>query len=112
MKSSEIVKALAALAQESRLTVFRVLVKRGPEGYTPGELSEQLGIAGPTLSFHLKELQIAKLVEARREGRCIYYRASFEQMRLLISFLTEECCSLATAVCRPAKTTARIQRIR
>ena len=69
MKNNEIIASLAALAQESRLALFRLLVKRGPEGYTPTHLTEKLGVPGPTLSFHLKELQRAGLIEARREGR-------------------------------------------
>jgi ArsR family transcriptional regulator, arsenate/arsenite/antimonite-responsive transcriptional repressor len=99
MKSIEAVKALGALAQESRLAVFRVLVKRGPEGFTPSVLAEKLGIAAPTLSFHLKELQNAGLVSARREGRFLYYRTCFDRMRGLVGFLTDECCSQADEAC-------------
>lgn len=99
MKHNDAVQALGALAQESRLTVFRMLVKRGPEGFNPGELSERLEIPAPTLSFHLKELQRAGLVLARREGRFLYYSANFEQMRELLGFLTENCCSLSDAAC-------------
>lgn len=79
MKSSEVLEALSALAQESRLSLFRMLVKRGPEGYTPTQLGEKLNVPGPTLSFHLKELQRAKLIEARREGRFLYYSPNFPQ---------------------------------
>lgn len=92
----EVVPVLAALAHESRLNMFRLLVKRGLEGYTPGELSEKLSIPAPTLSFHLKELQRASLVASRREGRFIYYSADFEQMQSVIAFLTDKCCSLGT----------------
>jgi ArsR family transcriptional regulator, arsenate/arsenite/antimonite-responsive transcriptional repressor len=99
MKSIEAVKALGALAQESRLAVFRVLVKRGPEGFTPSVLAEKLGIAAPTLSFHLKELQNAGLVSARREGRFLYYSTCFDRMRGLVGFLTDECCSQADEMC-------------
>jgi DNA-binding transcriptional ArsR family regulator len=95
MKSSEIVESLAALAQESRLAVFRLLVKRGPEGYTPTQLSEKLDVPGPTLSFHLKELQRANLIGARREGRFLYYSPNFPRMGQLLEFLTENCCVLA-----------------
>ncbi len=95
IKSWEVVESLAALAQESRLTVFRLLVKRGPEGYTPGQLGEKLDVPGPTLSFHLKELQSANLIEARREGRFLYYSPNFSRMNQLLSFLTENCCVLA-----------------
>lgn len=97
MKSIEVVSALAALAHDSRLSVFRLLVKRGFEGHTPGELAERLSIPAPTLSFHLKELQRASLVSARREGRFIYYSADFEQMQAVIAFLTDKCCSLSSS---------------
>jgi ArsR family transcriptional regulator, arsenate/arsenite/antimonite-responsive transcriptional repressor len=99
MKLTEVVTSLAALAQESRLAIFRALVKRGPEGLSPGVLSERLGISATTLSFHLKELQHAQLVAARREGRFLYYSAQFERMRDLVGFLTDECCSEADAAC-------------
>jgi ArsR family transcriptional regulator, arsenate/arsenite/antimonite-responsive transcriptional repressor len=100
MNQRDSVTALAALAQESRLAVFRLLVQRGPDGYSAGEISEQLAIPGPTLSFHLKELATAGLVAARRDGRFIYYSPSFERMRELVGFLTDNCCSLA-ARCAP-----------
>jgi DNA-binding transcriptional ArsR family regulator len=102
MKSNEVVEALAALAQESRLALFRILVKRGPEGYTPTQLSEKLDVPGPTLSFHLKELQRANLIEARREGRFLYYSPNFRRMNQLLGFLTENCCVLADQDCGPA----------
>lgn len=111
MKASEAVDALGALAQESRLAVYRALVKRGPEGYTPGELAEKLQLPSPTLSFHLKELQRTGLVSSQREGRFLYYGANFTQMNQLIEFLTAHCCSLSagscdTSVCVPAKSIA------
>ena len=106
MKSIEAVESLAALAQESRLALFRLLVKRGPEGYTPTQLSEKLGVPGPTLSFHLKELQRANLIEARREGRFLYYSPNFPRMNQLLEFLTENCCVLADKDCGPACGTA------
>lgn len=102
MKSEDAVVALGALAQESRLAVFRLLVKRGPEGYTPGDLVEKLKLPAPTLSFHLRELQRAGLIAARREGRFLYYRANFQRMRGLIGFLTEKCCSLSETECDSA----------
>jgi len=111
MKLSETVKALGALAQESRLAVFRLLVKRGPKGYTPGELAEKLTVPGPTLSFHLRELQHAGLVICKREGRFLYYSANFETMHDLVGFLTENCCSLSDescdVQCRPVKQKSR-----
>ena len=93
------VKSLAALAQESRLAVFRLLVKRGPEGFTPSALSEKLDIPAPTLSFHLKELQNAGLLVVRREGRFLYYSAHFERMKGLVGFLSDECCIQADEAC-------------
>jgi ArsR family transcriptional regulator len=103
MKSTNVVGALGALAQESRLAVYRLLVKRGPTGYTPGELGEALKIQAPTLSFHLKALTGAGLVAARRDGRFLYYSANFEHMRQLVEFLTENCCSLSGASCDAAR---------
>ena len=102
MKSKDVVAALAALAHESRLDVYRLLVRRGPEGYTPGDLIHRLHIPAPTLSFHLKELQGAQLVEVRRDGRFLYYRANFPRMTQLLGFLTDNCCSLGSAGCAPA----------
>lgn len=101
MNTKQTVTALAALAQESRLDVFRLLVKRGPDGFSPGDLSDKLGIPGPTLSFHLKELLHAGLVEARKEGRFIYYSPNFERVNGLVGYLTENCCSLSSADCGP-----------
>jgi ArsR family transcriptional regulator len=99
MKSTEVVKSLAALAQESRLAIFRMLVKRGPEGFPPSTISQKLDIPSPTLSFHLKELQNAGLLETRRDGRFLYYTARFDRMNGLVGFLTDECCSQADEAC-------------
>ena len=86
------VKALAALAQAQRLRAFRALVVAGPEGLTPGVMAEQLKIAPSALSFHLKELLNAGLVSSEARGRNLIYRASFERMNALLSYLTEHCC--------------------
>src|SRR5665213_2885587 len=86
MKSTDAVRALAALAQESRLAVFRLLVKRGPEGYTPSVIAEKLGVAATTLSFHLKELQNAGLLAVRRDGRFLFYSTCFDRMKGLVGF--------------------------
>jgi ArsR family transcriptional regulator len=99
VKSLEAINALSALASDPRLTVFRLLVKRGPEGYTPSELIERLEVPAPTLSFHLKGLMHAGLVVSRREGRNLYYSPNFERMNALVGFLTENCCSLADEAC-------------
>jgi ArsR family transcriptional regulator, arsenate/arsenite/antimonite-responsive transcriptional repressor len=104
MKADDAILALGALAQGSRLATFRLLVKRGPQGYTPGELTQKLGVPGPTMSFHLRELVRAGLVESRREGRFLYYSAAFERMRSLIDFLTDKCCSLSDVECDSACT--------
>jgi ArsR family transcriptional regulator len=104
MDNKDVVGALAALAQDSRLAVYRLLVKRGPAGLVVGEIGEKLGIPGPTLSFHLKELAQAGLLTARKESRFVYYAANFERMNALIAYLTENCCGLDTAcgpVCSP-----------
>ena len=100
MNERDTVTALAALAQGSRLAVYRLLVQRGPDGYPAGEISARLAIPGPTLSFHLKELAAAGLVAARKEGRFVYYSPNFERMRALVGYLTDNCCSLA-ATCTP-----------
>lgn len=92
MKGQDVVDALGALAQESRLAVYRLLVRRGPEGLAVGEIGDALRIPGPTLSFHLKELAQAGLVTPRKEGRFVYYAANFGRMNLLLAYLTENCC--------------------
>lgn len=99
MKALEAIEALRALASESRLAVFRLLVKRGPKGFTPSDLVERLEVPAPTLSFHLKELARAGLVTSRREGRNLYYGPNVERMNALVGFLTENCCSLADEAC-------------
>lgn len=90
--SSEIVNALAALAQETRLAVFRLLVEHAVDGLTPGAISLRLKLAPATLSFHLKELSAAGLLSVRRDGRFIWYRADVSAMNRLIGYLTENCC--------------------
>jgi len=109
MKSKDVIESLAALAQESRLAIFRMLVKRGPEGYTPTQLGERLNVSSPTLSFHLKELQRAGLVDVRRDGRFLYYRPNFAHMNQLIGFLTENCCVLADQGCSPQCASAEVK---
>lgn len=99
MKTKEAIGSLSALASESRLSVFRLLIKRGPEGYTPSELSARLDIPAPTLSFHLRELAHAELVTSRREGRNLFYSPNLIRMNALIGYLTDNCCSLASGAC-------------
>lgn len=92
METQEAVVALAALAQETRLSIFRLLVRVGPEGVPVGQIGQELKVAPATLSFHLKELYHARLISSRQEGRFIYYTANFESMTALLTFLTENCC--------------------
>ena len=99
MKLETAVNSLAALAQQSRLELFRLLVKRGPEGYMPNEIAEKLDIPGSTLSFHLKELVNAGLIKARKESRFIYYSPDFAAVNQLMDFMTEHCCSLSENDC-------------
>lgn len=92
MNEKAAVAALAALAQEARLRVFRALVGAGPEGMTPSALSATLDIPGSTLSFHLKELVHADLVSVEREGRNLHYRPALGRMDELLAYLTAHCC--------------------
>ena len=92
MNEAAAVAALAALAQEARLRVFRALVGAGPDGMTPSALSAMLDIPASTLSFHLKELVHADLVSAEREGRNLHYRPALERMNDLLAYLTAHCC--------------------
>jgi len=92
MKTNQAVTALAALAQDTRLAVYRLLVQQGPSGLAAGEIAGQLGIAPATLSFHLKELAHAGLVTSRQDGRFVFYAARFDAMNELVAFLTENCC--------------------
>ena len=92
MQIRQAVAALSALAQETRLATYRLLVEAGPEGVAAGQIADALSVAPPALSFHLKELSYAKLVSSRQEGRFIYYTADFEQMAALMTFLTQNCC--------------------
>jgi ArsR family transcriptional regulator, arsenate/arsenite/antimonite-responsive transcriptional repressor len=92
MKIDTAVTRLAALAQASRLSVFRLLVQKGPDGMPAGEIAERLGVAPNTLSFHLKELSNAGLLKSRQEGRFIYYAPDFKAMNGLLEYLTENCC--------------------
>lgn len=92
MKTSETIRVLAALAQESRLDVFRYLIRQGIVGAPAGRIAADLGVHAATLSFHLNALKQAQLVEARRESRSIVYTANFSRVNRLIGFLTENCC--------------------
>lgn len=103
MKIGSAVEALAALAQESRLSIFRLLVQAGKEGVAAGGLGEALGIPPATLSFHLKTLAHAGLIKSRTEGRFVIYSANFTGMDKLIAYLTEHCCAGDATQCAPVK---------
>lgn len=97
------VPTLAALAQSSRLAVFRWLVELGPEGACPGDIADKLDIPAATLSFHLKSLQHAGLISAEKHGRSIRYRANFVAMQSLVDFLTANCCGGDPGKCAPSR---------
>ena len=114
MKKSTAAAALGALAQETRLDIFRLLVQKGPEGLPAGEMGERLGQPSPTLSFHLNQLRFAGLVSSRRASRSIIYSANFKAMNDLLAYLTENCCGgrpeiCAPDACAPAAAVVRIQ---
>jgi ArsR family transcriptional regulator, arsenate/arsenite/antimonite-responsive transcriptional repressor len=92
MESNDAVVVLGALAQASRLEVYRVLVQAGPEGLPASDIAERLGIPANTLSFHLKNLSHAGLVQSRQDGRFVFYSTNYDQMNALLAFLTENCC--------------------
>jgi ArsR family transcriptional regulator, arsenate/arsenite/antimonite-responsive transcriptional repressor len=111
MKKTEVVEALAALAQEHRLDVFRLLVQAGREGMAAGQVAEMLKLAPNTLTFHFDRLRHAGLVTVRREGRSMIYAARYEAMNGLLAFLTENCCAGVGTDCvappRKSRTTIR-----
>lgn len=101
METTDAIAALSALAQETRLSVFRLLVEQGSTGLAAGEIAERIGIAPAALSFHLKELAHARLVKSRQEGRYVFYSADFAAMNRLLAFLTENCCAADGGHCGP-----------
>jgi ArsR family transcriptional regulator, arsenate/arsenite/antimonite-responsive transcriptional repressor len=104
MKPAQAVKALSALAQSTRLAIFRLLVERGPGGMAAGQVAEKLKVSPATLSFHFRTLSHAGLIESRQEGRFIYYAANFTVMNSMVAYLTENCCGGDQAACAaPAK---------
>ncbi|TCS71734.1 ArsR family transcriptional regulator [Sulfuritortus calidifontis] len=108
MEIKQTVQRLAALAQENRLAIFRLLVQAGEDGLAAGRIAETLNLAPATLSFHLKELAHAGLVQSRQEGRFIYYSADYAAMNALIATLTENCCggTPCLPVCNPEQVRA------
>ena len=114
METIEVIDALSALAQESRLRIFRLLVEAGPEGLAAGRIGEALELPAATLSFHLAHLTRARLARSRQEGRFIYYSADFDNMTALVGYLTDNCCGMtacAPSSCRPAAKTAAAARV-
>ncbi len=113
MEIKNIIGALSALAQETRLAIFRLLVETGPQGLPVGQIAERLQLANATLSFHLKELTNAKLTVAAPNGRSIIYSANFATMSSVVDYLTENCCAGATCdslvACGPKKTTRAVK---
>jgi ArsR family transcriptional regulator, arsenate/arsenite/antimonite-responsive transcriptional repressor len=108
MEKPDAVAALAALAQDNRLDVFRLLVQAGPEGLAAGQVATALDLAPNTLTFHFDRLRTARLVTVRRDGRSMIYTARFDTMNALLGYLTENCCqgapeSCAPAACRPTR---------
>ena len=101
MEKINAVAALAALAQDSRLDVFRLLVQAGPEGMPAGEIANALDLAPNTLTFHFDRLRAAGLVTVRRDGRSMIYAARFETMNALLGYLTENCCASSSRDCAP-----------
>lgn len=118
METVQVLKGLAALSQETRLAIFRLLVQAGSKGRFVGDIAEKLGLANATLSFHLKELANAGLIEPRQNGRFIHYSANYARMNELLGYLTENCCAGDAAACaaecaparRPKSTNARPRR--
>ena len=112
MEKTDVITALAALAQDNRLDVFRLLVQAGPEGMPAGAVADALDLAPNTLTFHFDRLRTARLVTVRREGRSMIYAAQFDTMNALLGFLTDNCCggvSCAPAVaCKPARKHAKV----
>ncbi len=107
MKTGDAIKVLSALAQESRLAIFRLLIEQGPEGLPVGVIGERLGLASATLSFHLKELLHAGLVTSRQSGRFIYYAPVIAAVNGLVDYLTENCCAASGGSCAPVAAARR-----
>lgn len=107
MKSTQAVKILSALAQESRLAVYRLLIEHAPDGLAASAIAEKLGVPNATLSFHLKELSHAGLVVSKQSGRFVYYSPVIGAMNDLIGYLTDHCCSHSDGSCTVAKTSCK-----
>lgn len=102
MQTKQAITVLSALAQESRLAVYRLLIEHAPDGLAASAIAEKLGVPNATLSFHLKELSNAGLIDSRQDGRFIYYSPVLGAMNDLVSYLTENCCCATGQSCKPA----------
>jgi ArsR family transcriptional regulator, arsenate/arsenite/antimonite-responsive transcriptional repressor len=107
MEMTQAIEALSALAQETRLQVYRLLVEAGPEGMSAGRIGEELELPPATLSFHLAHLSRAGLAQARQDGRFIIYSADFQNMNALVGYLTENCCGGGSCAPMPSKITLK-----
>jgi ArsR family transcriptional regulator len=112
MKKTRIIGALAGLAQDTRLDIFRLLVQSGPDGLAAGLIGKRLDLPLPTLSFHLAQLKHAGLIDARRQSRSIIYSANFQLMNDLIAYLTENCCGGKPELCFSAPSIAATKSMR
>ena len=108
METPEVIAALGALAQETRLALFRLLVEEGPQGLPAGVIADRLGVPASSLSFHLAQLSHAGLIAPRRVGRSLIYAAAFERMNALLAYLTANCCGgqACAPQCQPAASPA------
>lgn len=102
MEKQAVLAALSALAQETRLDIYRLLVQAGTDGLPAGQIGGQLGLASATLAFHLKELKGAGLIACTRHGRSLIYAAVYPTMNALLGYLTENCCGRPSHACLPA----------
>ena len=102
METKQVIEALSALAQDTRLSIYRLLVQRGPAGLGAGAIAEALDIPASSLSFHLAHLSRAGLLTQRRESRSLIYAVDFTGMNALMGYLTENCCGGDAAACAPA----------
>ena len=101
MNQSQALTGFAALSQQTRLAIVRLLVRAGPEGVAAGDVADKVGVSASNVSFHLKELERAGLIAARRDARSILYRADYDTLRGLIGFLTKDCCGGRPEICAP-----------
>lgn len=102
MRTKEAIDALGALAQDTRLGIYRLLVQKGPDGLSAGAIAQKLDVPASSLSFHLHQLMHAGLIDQARESRQLFYAANFERMNALVAYLTQNCCGLGAGACAPS----------